>query len=46
VLGEHVARSRTAAGTVDWDGALTAYQTVRPEHCRGVVTTSRTCGEL
>ncbi|WP_416481922.1 FAD-dependent monooxygenase [Streptomyces sp. CL12] len=46
VLGEHIARNRAADGTVDWDPALTAYQAVRPEHCRRVVTTSRKRGEL
>ncbi|GGY94519.1 FAD-dependent monooxygenase [Streptomyces nitrosporeus] len=46
VLGEHVARSRAADGTVDWDAALCAYQAVRPEHCRRVLTTSRAWGEL
>ncbi|MFG2534644.1 FAD-dependent monooxygenase [Streptomyces sp. NPDC048511] len=46
VLGEHVARNRAADGTVDWDAALFAYEAVRPEHCRRVLTTSRTWGEL
>ncbi|WP_406314146.1 FAD-dependent oxidoreductase [Streptomyces sp. NBC_00118] len=46
VLGEHVARSRAADGTTDWDTALAAYQAVRPEHCRRVLTTSRKWGEL
>ncbi|MFD7875826.1 FAD-dependent monooxygenase [Streptomyces sp. NPDC059766] len=46
VLGEHVARHRTADGTPDWDAALAAYEAVRPEHCRRVVTTSRAWGEL
>jgi salicylate hydroxylase len=46
VLGEHVARNRTAAGTVDWSAALAAYEAVRPEHCRRVLTTSRKWGEL
>ncbi|MER5597002.1 FAD-dependent monooxygenase [Streptomyces sp. NPDC002265] len=46
VLGEHVARHRTADGTPDWDTALAAYEAVRPEHCRRVVTTSRAWGEL
>jgi 3-hydroxybenzoate 6-monooxygenase len=30
----------------DWDGALAAYEAVRPEHCRRVVTTSRDWGIL
>ncbi|MFL4907615.1 FAD-dependent monooxygenase [Streptomyces sp. MMS24-I2-30] len=46
VLGEHVARNRAADGTVGWDAALAAYEAVRPEHCRRVLTTSRTWGEL
>ncbi|WP_435812079.1 FAD-dependent monooxygenase [Streptomyces tendae] len=46
VLGEHVARNRAADGSVDWSAALAAYQAVRPEHCRRVLTTSRTWGEL
>ncbi len=46
VLGEHVARNRAEDGTVDWDSALAAYEAVRPEHCRRVVTTSRKLGEL
>ncbi|MEU6320706.1 FAD-dependent oxidoreductase [Streptomyces sp. NPDC047009] len=46
VLGEHVARNRAVDGTVDWDAALAAYEAVRPEHCRRVVTTSRKWGEL
>lgn len=46
VLGEHVARSRSGHGPVDWDAALAAYESVRPEHCRRVVTTSRAWGEL
>lgn len=46
VLGEHVARSRDAAGRVDWAAALAAYEAVRPEHCRRVITASRAWGEL
>ncbi|MFB7917103.1 FAD-dependent oxidoreductase [Streptomyces sp. NPDC056061] len=46
VLGEHVARNRAADGTVDWAAAFAAYESVRPEHCRRVVNTSRTWGEL
>ncbi|WP_145767457.1 FAD-dependent oxidoreductase [Streptomyces brevispora] len=46
VLGEHVARNRAEDGTVDWDTTLAAYEAVRPEHCRRVLTTSRKWGEL
>ncbi|MFF8285196.1 FAD-dependent monooxygenase [Streptomyces albus] len=46
VLGEHIARNRAGDGTVDWDAALAAYEAVRPEHCRRVLTTSRKWGEL
>ncbi|SED78663.1 salicylate hydroxylase [Streptomyces misionensis] len=46
VLGEHVARHRAEDGRPDWDAALAAYEAVRPEHCRRVVTTSRAWGEL
>ncbi|MEV5200719.1 FAD-dependent monooxygenase [Streptomyces sp. NPDC053720] len=46
VLGEHVARNRAADGTADWGTALAAYQAVRPEHCRRVLSTSRKWGEL
>ncbi len=41
VLAEHL-----AANPCDWDEALDAYQAVRPEHCRRVVTTSRAWGDL
>lgn len=51
VLGEQVARHRTGETPsgrpdVDWGAALAAYEAVRPEHCRRVVTTSRAWGEL
>ncbi|MFW5418677.1 FAD-dependent monooxygenase [Nocardiopsis sp. CNT-189] len=46
VLGEHAARNRAAGGAVDWDAALAAYEAVRPEHCRRVLTASRAWGEL
>jgi 3-hydroxybenzoate 6-monooxygenase len=46
VLGEQVARHRDENGSVDWPAALTAYDAVRPEHCRRVLTTSRAWGEL
>ncbi|MGW4031018.1 FAD-dependent oxidoreductase [Streptomyces sp. NPDC004838] len=50
VLAEHVAaqrprRSGTGSG-VDWDTALAAYEAVRPEHCRRVVLTARSWGDL
>lgn len=46
VLGEHVARKRRRDGSVDWDAVLDAYEAVRPEHCRRVLTTSRAWGDL
>jgi salicylate hydroxylase len=46
VLGQHVAGNRGPDGDVDWAATLAAYQAVRPEHCRRVVTTSRAWGEL
>ncbi|WP_433246811.1 FAD-dependent oxidoreductase [Actinomadura nitritigenes] len=46
VLGEQVARHLAADGSVDWPAVLAAYQAVRPEHCRRVVSTSRAWGEL
>ena len=32
--------------TLDWDVALAAYQAVRPQHCRRVLTTARSWGAL
>jgi 2-polyprenyl-6-methoxyphenol hydroxylase-like FAD-dependent oxidoreductase len=49
VLAEHAARVKTATGDrrdVDWDRALAAYEAVRVEHCRRVVLTARTWGQL
>lgn len=46
VLGQHAAKARNSDGTVDWTTALAAYEAVRPEHCRRVVTTSRSWGRL
>lgn len=47
VLAQHVARRReAAANTVDWDAAVAAYEAVRTEHCRRVVLTARSWGEL
>ncbi|SLI24064.1 2-polyprenyl-6-methoxyphenol hydroxylase-like oxidoreductase [Mycobacteroides abscessus subsp. abscessus] len=45
VLAEHVRRLRDQ-GSLDWAAVLDAYNSVRPEHCRRVVTTSRAWGEL
>jgi salicylate hydroxylase len=45
VLSEHVGR-QLARGGPDWDAALAAYDAVRPEHCRRVLTTARKWGEL
>jgi len=50
VLAEHVGaqharRTETSSG-IDWDSALAAYDAVRPEHCRRVLTTGRKWGEL
>jgi salicylate hydroxylase len=49
VLAEHVGAeraTRTAGSGVEWDAVLSAYNAVRPEHCRRVVTTARSWGEL
>jgi len=47
VLAQHVSRLKTAtAEGAGWDAALAAYQAVRPEHCRRVVLTARTWGQL
>jgi salicylate hydroxylase len=46
VLAKHVAARRAANGPADWQGALAAYESVRPEHCRRVLTTARAWGEL
>jgi len=50
VLAEHVgaqAATRTATRSgVDWEEALNAYNAVRPEHCRRVLSTGRVWGEL
>ncbi|GGJ44165.1 FAD-dependent oxidoreductase [Streptomyces brasiliensis] len=43
VLARHL--SNTAAQR-DWDTALAAYQAVRVEHCRRVLTTARAWGDL
>jgi salicylate hydroxylase len=45
VLAEHVG-AQLAAGRQDWDAALAAYDAVRPEHCRRVVTTARAWGDF
>jgi salicylate hydroxylase len=46
VLGEQVARNRGPDGGLDWEATLAAYQSVRPQHCRRVITTSRAWGAL
>jgi 2-polyprenyl-6-methoxyphenol hydroxylase-like FAD-dependent oxidoreductase len=49
VLAEHVGRQLAGGVEVadlDWDVALAAYDAVRPEHCRRVLTTGRVWGEL
>ena len=46
VLAEHLAANPGDRPEPDWAGALAAYQAVRPEHCRRVVTTSRAWGIL
>jgi len=46
VLAEHAKRLRGEDGVIDWAGALSAYEAVRPEHCRRVLTTARAWGEL
>ena len=49
VLAEHVGRqlaTGAAAEDLDWDEVLNAYNAVRPEHCRRVVSTARVWGEL
>lgn len=50
VLAEHAGsqgavRSSVSSG-VDWQHALTAYDAVRPEHCRRVQSTARVWGDL
>lgn len=42
----YVLAGHLAARPADWDGALAAYQAVRAEHCRRVVTASRDWGAL
>lgn len=46
VMAEHVGRNRDADGKVDWDAVLAAYNAVRPEHCRRILSTGRAWGEL
>jgi salicylate hydroxylase len=46
VLAEHLAAGPGNRTEPDWDGALAAYQAVRAEHCRRVVTASRDWGAL
>lgn len=49
VLAEHVGAqlaSGVAVDGLDWDAALAAYNAVRPEHTRRVLTTARQWGEF
>lgn len=46
VLAEHVEARTDSSRVIDWEAALAAYQAVRPEHCRRVVTTARAWGDL
>jgi 3-hydroxybenzoate 6-monooxygenase len=46
VLAEHLGARPGGQALADIDGALAAYQAVRPEHCRRVVETSRAWGAL
>lgn len=46
VLAEHLAASLGNRTEPDWDAALAAYQAVRAEHCRRVLTASRDWGAL
>ncbi|GGN49838.1 3-hydroxybenzoate 6-hydroxylase [Streptomyces albiflavescens] len=46
VLAEHIARRSSDGTPPDWDAALAAYEAVRVEHCRRVLTTARAWGEL
>ncbi|MFL6053129.1 MAG: FAD-dependent oxidoreductase [Actinoallomurus sp.] len=46
VLAKHVAARRAEDGSIDWPGALAAYEAVRTEHCRRVVIAARAWGEL
>jgi salicylate hydroxylase len=45
VLSEHVGAG-LAAGGLNWDAVLAAYNAVRSEHCRRVVTTARAWGDF
>lgn len=46
VLAEHAKRLRAGNGVIDWAAALSAYEAVRSEHCRRVLDTARTWGDL
>ncbi|MEV0385519.1 FAD-dependent oxidoreductase [Nonomuraea sp. NPDC050643] len=46
VLARHVAAHRRTDGSIGWRGALAAYETVRAEHCRRVLSTAREWGDL
>jgi salicylate hydroxylase len=45
VMSVHAGANRSN-GRVDWDRVLAAYNAVRPEHCRRVVTTARDWGNF
>ena len=46
VFGRHLAAQLAVGPGVDWEAALAAYDAVRPEHCRRVLTTARIWGDL
>jgi len=47
VLAKHAARSLAAGRAApDWEAVLAAYQAVRVEHCRRILTTARAWGKL
>ncbi|WP_043841824.1 FAD-dependent oxidoreductase [Amycolatopsis taiwanensis] len=45
-IGEQRARRSAESSGVDWERAFAGYQAVRTEHCRRVVLTARSWGEL
>jgi salicylate hydroxylase len=46
VLAQHVSLNTHSTAGVDWSAALAAYEAVRTEHCRRVLSTSRSWGAL